>query len=572
MVVFPNDGGGKTMALMKRVACLYRVSTTGQLDGNDIPIQKRSCRGFIDKNKNWKLVKEYTEKGVSGFKVSAANRDIIQQAKEDAERGLYDVLLVFMFDRLGRKDDETPYVLEWFVKQGIEMWSVVEGQQKIEQHGDRLMNYLRFWQSSGESRKTSVRVDEKHTQMAQDGKYRGGTPPFGYKLVKSGKKNKKGKELMMLAIDEEKAPVVKQIYYLAKEEGYGSNRIAKLLNEKEITTATGSKWNTGSINFILRNPAYKGYPTYGKRKSDEGVFSTRDRNEWTIPVNQVTSLVIIEEDYFDAVQAIRTERSPKNVKNEDYIRMNTTKSPLLLVGIIKCGHCGSPMTTTYCQKTYKLADGTVKKWKKAKYRCSGKALAKIDCDGQTLYSNNKIEDTVLDEVDVYLQHLKKINYEDYAKDYNQEQYELMQKELNKKNKELEKEYSDIDTLKKEIPKSILGQSPFKPELLNELIQEKEKTIDSLNTEITLLHSETKEKKLEINSLKELAGNISVWLDKFKEATHDKKKVILRTIIEEIKVFKDRIDITFQLDVVQFLSNAGNGSISELRGRSHRWQR
>ena len=106
------------------------MSTKGQLDDNDIPMRQRACRKFIDNQQGWKLVKEYTEKGISGFKVSAVNRDAIQQAREDAESGLYDILLVFMFDRLGRKDDETPFVLEWFVDQGIEMWSVIEGQQK----------------------------------------------------------------------------------------------------------------------------------------------------------------------------------------------------------------------------------------------------------------------------------------------------------------------------------------------------------------------------------------------------------------------------------------------------------
>ena len=36
----------------------------------------------------------------------------------------FDILLVFMFDRLGRRDDETPFIVERFTKQGIEVWSV----------------------------------------------------------------------------------------------------------------------------------------------------------------------------------------------------------------------------------------------------------------------------------------------------------------------------------------------------------------------------------------------------------------------------------------------------------------
>ena len=63
----------------------------------------------------------------------------------------FDVLLVFMFDRLGRRDDETPFVVEWFAKQGIRIFSVKEGEQKFESHTDSLINYIRYWQSEGES-------------------------------------------------------------------------------------------------------------------------------------------------------------------------------------------------------------------------------------------------------------------------------------------------------------------------------------------------------------------------------------------------------------------------------------
>ena len=51
---------------------------------------------------------------MSGFKVSADDRDAIQDMKRDASQGRFDVLLVFMFDRLGRRENETPFVVEWF--------------------------------------------------------------------------------------------------------------------------------------------------------------------------------------------------------------------------------------------------------------------------------------------------------------------------------------------------------------------------------------------------------------------------------------------------------------------------
>ena len=41
--------------------------------------------------------------------------------------GEFDNLLVFMFDRIGRSDNETPFVVEWFAKHSIEAWSTQAG-------------------------------------------------------------------------------------------------------------------------------------------------------------------------------------------------------------------------------------------------------------------------------------------------------------------------------------------------------------------------------------------------------------------------------------------------------------
>ena len=63
--------------MKKRVYCLYRVSTKGQVEKDDIPMQKQRCHEFA-KEQGWLIVNEFYEKGVSGFKVSAKDRDAIQ--------------------------------------------------------------------------------------------------------------------------------------------------------------------------------------------------------------------------------------------------------------------------------------------------------------------------------------------------------------------------------------------------------------------------------------------------------------------------------------------------------------
>lgn len=134
-------------------------------------MQKQYCREYSQRQPGWEIVKEFSEKGISGFKVSAKDRDAIQEIQRDALAGKFDILLVFMFDCLGRRDDETPFVVEWFVKSGIEVWRAMEGQQRFDTHVDKLLNYIRYWQASGESVKISMRVKNRMEQLTQEGHY-----------------------------------------------------------------------------------------------------------------------------------------------------------------------------------------------------------------------------------------------------------------------------------------------------------------------------------------------------------------------------------------------------------------
>ncbi len=55
----PTVQGGKNM---KRVLCLYRVSTPGQVDpNNDLPRQRRACQAYIDSHDDWVFLDERLE-------------------------------------------------------------------------------------------------------------------------------------------------------------------------------------------------------------------------------------------------------------------------------------------------------------------------------------------------------------------------------------------------------------------------------------------------------------------------------------------------------------------------------
>ena len=231
-------------------------------------MQKQRCHEFAEQM-GWDIVREFSEKGVSGFKISAKKRDAIQEIQREATLKTFDILLVFMFDRLGRKDDETPFIVEWFVNNGIEVWSAEEGQQRFDNHVDKLLNYIRYWQASGESIKTSIRTKTRLGQIVQEGRFRGGKAPYGYQLVKKGRIGKKNRELYDIEINPAEAVAIRRIFDLADRFGYGGRKTSTTLqSEGIINLRTGEPFHYSSIQNILVNVAYTGVLRSGESISD----------------------------------------------------------------------------------------------------------------------------------------------------------------------------------------------------------------------------------------------------------------------------------------------------------------
>lgn len=379
----------ETAKAVFRVYVLYRVSTKKQVDKqkDDIPMQRIACHEFADGKEGWVITKEFYEKGISGFKVSAENRDAIQDLKKAALNKEFDILLVYMFDRLGRIESETPFVLEWFINQGMQVWSTQEGQQKLENHTDKLTNYIRFWQANGESRKTSMRLKTRMAQLTAEGIYHGGTAPFGYAAVNRGRLNKKGQPVKDIVVIPEEAQIVEVIFNKTLFEGYGSHRLAEYVNSLGVRTHNGSNFTSTTIIRILHTRLYCGYYVSGETVSQK-----------------IDVLVIIDENKFDSVQEILKQRSKKNEQKHNMAL--TTKGKAMLSGNIFCGHCGCHLNVAGNTEKYDRKDGTEGTSKTVRYMCYHRARRLNDCDGQTVYSARKIDDMVTDIVMNYLQRIK----------------------------------------------------------------------------------------------------------------------------------------------------------------------
>ena len=551
--------------VIKRVACLYRVSTKNQLTDDDIPMQKKACADFIKKQGSWKLEIEYIEKGVSGYHKSADERDALIQIKKDVTDKKFDILLVFMFDRLGRREDETPFIVEWLVQQGIEVWSVKEGQQRFDDHSDKLINYIRYWQSSGESEHTSMRVAEKHNQLVRDGKFRGGNAPYGYTLEYSGEFNKKGYERKKLVIYEPEAAIVRQIFELSCDVEMGSFRVAKLLNEEGAVTRTGQKWTVQTIIRMIKNPVYKGEYVAGKTRRNRGKAIRTQKESWVRSRVPVQDLIIVNPSTWDKANANLAVRDTKSKRAEptDYAEPTESAQSIkqtkpiqptkpiqandsyLLFGVAYCGYCNAKLHPKISSSRRQLkGTGEIAVYKSKYYSCP-KRLRLGSCAGQYQYGIVKIEAVVLDEIYLYLENIKTMDISRPAKTHKAKllkQQAVTLKPLEQKITSLKKE---VMRLEEEILKCLTGESAFTEKQLSDLISDKFNTLSVLEQERDCIIGETSDTIHSIDKLITFKKSVVSWKKEFAKADAEKQKELINMVVDQMHIARNAVDITFR---------------------------
>lgn len=512
--------------MKKRVYCLYRVSTLGQVEKDDIPMQKQCCREFAERQ-GWEIIREISEKGVSGFKVSVKNRDAVMEIQQDAALGKFDILLVYMFDRLGRKDDETPFVVEWFVRNGIEVWRTIEGQQRFDNHVDKLMNYIRYWQASGESIKTSIRTKTRLGQIVQEGRFRGGVIPYGYRLEKQGRMNKKNHEVNEIVVDEREAAVVRLIFDKYVNEGYGTQRMVKYLLAEGIRNRKGENFASTTLNHMMKNVMYVGILRSGESQSE--VFP---------------ELQIIDADTFERAQKIRQDRTQH--KGEFPF---SSKGKALLAGRVYCGHCGHPLTPASANgRPNQIGERTVR----LRYTCCHKIRHPQLCNGQSGYTVHKLDELVEQAVLMLFARIKTIPESELVSAQYQRSMELCQTNLEQAQARYHEKSRELETYKAEVYKVIQGTSAWDQSVLNELISDTRKQMESASQEIAQAKALLEDCEQFMTGIYKDYNRILSWADVYNDSTTEAKRMILAQLIDRVTVWKGyRLEINFKISYEQF---------------------
>ena len=548
---------------MKRVRMLLRVSSNQQLEADgDLSVQRQLVKDYIFSQSDWQLdEKEYFEGSNSGYKNAVADRNILQEALQDAKAKEYDILVVYKDDRIGS--------LKSF---GVDIYTVKD--DCISPESDDIMGQmmlaLRYGNAQKSSSDTGMRVKDTAQKLVQKGKFMGGKAPYGYKLELSGEVSKHGRALHHLVVVPEQAEVVKYIYELSLHKEFGATKISKILNEHEIykDRAPRDIWKSGTIVSILTNPVYAGYTAYKRRERVDGRYHRLDSKDWIFAEKPDTEIAIIDENMWNQVQDTRKQRADKYIKsleNQNVTVIRRNSGMLALIDVLYCGYCGRKMTNGSKYNYWTIKDtGERRTSKIAIYKCPN-AWNGIPHEKTKQYRADQIEPVVFEALAEYIGKLQE-NEDVFTQiEENQSrQKAVKQSELDKEQSELENIQQKISVMENNIPNAMTGDYPLSLEELAGIIR-KHKELEQKHKRIV------EERKAELDAMKvsmddweNIRSKIPTWQDVFWNADTTTKRVLVNKLIERIDITKDSVNIRFKINLNDFFTlpriTDGSGTI------------
>ncbi len=309
-----------------RCAIYTRKSTDEGLDMqfNSLDAQREAGEAYIasQKHKDWICLPEHYDDG--GFSGGNTNRPALNRLLSDIKAGKIDVVVIYKIDRLSRSLMDFSSLLTVFEKYHTDFVSVTQDINTSSSSGRMMLNILMTF-AQFEREVITERIRDKVAAAKKKGMRCGGPPPMGYRSNPISKK---------LEIIPEEAEIVKRIFesYLrlgsahdvAEELDADGLKIRTMISHKG--RIRGGRPYTGSYIYqVLQNPIYIGQVKHYDK---------------TYPGEHEA---IIERKLWDKVHTLLKE----NLAHDGKFSKRVTP----LRGLVRCGHCGGPMTENFTKKT-----------------------------------------------------------------------------------------------------------------------------------------------------------------------------------------------------------------------------
>lgn len=374
------------------VGIYCRLSNDDERDGESVSIenQKLLLQSYV-RQMGWNEIDVYIDDGYTGTNF---NRPGVQRLIEDAKAKRINLILVKDLSRFGRNYIEIGQYTDYlFPSIGCRFVALNNGVDTESNNGSTdVMCFLNLF-NEFYSRDTSKKVKAVKRACAENGKFMGTYPAYGYKRDNEDKHH--------LVIDEDTAPIVRRIFSM-RATGMGFTGIAAQLNEEGIPSPgmlyyqrrgkadprrVNHKWVGETVKHLIRNEVYIGNMVQGKT----GTVSYKNKKLISKPEDEWirvegTHEPIISQEIWDTVQGIDQKRVRKNAAS-DGIRS-------VFTGLVYCAECGFKMRNHTEKFTYK--DGSPGRYSSficGNYARSGKSA----CTIHTIYEN-VLEQIVLEDI------------------------------------------------------------------------------------------------------------------------------------------------------------------------------
>lgn len=226
----------------KYVCAIYtRVSTMKQVtDGYGLEAQLTKCEELI-RYKGWNQYPTiYSDEGLSG-KLDLTGRPQLKQLTEDAKKGLFNCVVFYSLDRLGRSTKIILNVIDILAQFNLKIVSCREHIDTTTASGELMLTFF-AGMAQYEHRNIIERMKNGSEELRKKNGEKGGSVPLGYRRVEGG----------TIEINNEEADIVRMIF-TARLKGMSMNKIADCLNHLEIKPRKGKKWYSSSVKCILDN-------------------------------------------------------------------------------------------------------------------------------------------------------------------------------------------------------------------------------------------------------------------------------------------------------------------------------
>ena len=324
-----NGNGKAPTGVTPKVRCaIYtRKSTEEGLEQefNSLDAQREAAEAFIasQRSEGWvSLPNRYDDGGFSG---GTMDRPAFKRLMQDIEEQRIDCVVVYKVDRLSRALLDFTKIVETFDRQGVTFVSVTQQFNTTTSMGRLTLNILLSF-AQFEREIIGERIRDKVAASKKKGKYTGGMPILGYDVDRVVKK---------LVVNADEAKLVRHIFKRFTQL-QSATLLAKELNKQGHTTKSwttlkgkvraGKPWHKMHLYRMFNNRIYVGEIVHKENRY-------KGEHEAIVP-----------RELFNKVQAILEENCKVRGNNA------RAKTPALLKGLIRCGHCDCSMGPSFTRK------------------------------------------------------------------------------------------------------------------------------------------------------------------------------------------------------------------------------